>query len=358
MIGYAESADKNGDYRKIQITLIHADDFELAKFGFEKEVYTVDRFSASVRKISSESQSSCVDVEFLKNIVINLRACEIKQRMALNACWRKIGDSGVEIVGFKPLDNVWLPLPVTNDNANGACINITKLLFKKSPKPLEVSFVCDMLNMLLIVCNINLSNPFYNVYNGIFCSDEVIGVLRKLFKKDFLSYSSMRQIGAELYSSGELKKYKRCKVSSGKILKSIRSSKLKPAEFDGNDHCFLVGVKRDCLFSLADSVRQCLEKGHGLDRVMIMFLKIFETAFDRMMALGEIMVIKGHLNRLSDIKYLEFYKLLEGFAFQDKALELKTAVRESANKFRVLSGLTLPDYISSDKEIKYAERAD
>ncbi|MBQ4527663.1 MAG: hypothetical protein II998_06300 [Clostridia bacterium] len=353
MIGYVESADKNGDYRKIQITLIHTDDFELEKYASERDVYTADRFSGAVQRISSSVQNEWANTDLLKKIINVLKLCEQKQKIAVCVMWKSIGDSGVEYVGFEPINNVWLPTPVTIENCNCMCINVTKLFFTKTPRPLEASFICDILNLLVSYSGVLISNPFYYCTNSVFCDAKFIHILKVLFKKSFLDFEIMKSLNHELSGNKELKKAGKISVSAKTLVLNLSAINIQPTKYDGNSSFYIVGVKRDCIISLIDETVRCLEKGFGLDRFMRHASHHIRKALEKLRSLCTILVAKEHIGRLNDINYLSLYELLEAFAFHEKSMQLKTVVRESAAICRILKNVKIPDYISSDKRLVF-----
>lgn len=348
MIGFISSADQNGDFKNITLSVWDADDFAIMDFESDKQVWTVNRYTGFICPVSAQRQVKRIDTTLVAKLVNHLKAYEISEKLALELSWRSYGVNAVEILSSEYMEDVWLPVSVINDAAKRSFINVTGLFFKHSPKILEVSLVCDMLNLLASATGIKMANPFVCVCNTLFCALETMKVLKKLFGRDLFSFECMKNIKDELENSGTLKKTPKIIFNVRNVICSLESFEGTKTLYDGNGLYFLVGAKRDCFLSLVRDFRIAIQKSYGLKRFAVLFSKHISTALNRIRSLGEILVVKDHIERLGDINYLTLYELTECFAFNEKSLELKNTVRKSAKRMRIVKNLKVPGYILQD----------
>ena len=353
MVGYISSADENGNCKNITVTLWNVDDFVLADYESEKEVYTIKRYSGEIVRSFPKTARKMPDMSVFEKLAGLLRANEFTEKTALELRWRSYGDNVVEIISSEPMGGVWFGVDIVNESSDSLFINVTELFFGKPPKPLEVSLVCDMLNLVAYASGIKMTAPFVRVHNSLFCTGELQIVLKKLFNADLFCFEKMNSLKCVLESNGELKKISKIHFKPENVLKNLRASLTSNTLYEGNDIYFLVGTKRDCFLSLVKDLIMCIEKGYGLKRYGVLFTKHISDAMEKILSLGEILVIKEHIGRLSDIHYLDLYELTEAFAFNEKSLELKNTVRKSARRLRTVKDCTVPDYITVEREFKY-----
>ena len=328
MIGYAASSDESGNCQKIIVTVLCGDDSE-------NEVYAVSRDFKLVHSVKGDGTFP-VPYAGLARIATLLHIQELALSCACKIKWQYSEGYGAEVLKTELSDGAWLPLPLYNENCKLPCVNVTDVFFAHTPKPLEASLVCDMLNFLVHRSSLLVAHPFFSCHNSVFCSVDIIAPLMKLLG-DELGFASSRFDLGVCKSGGEPRERD--------VLAALDACKFPASSYDGNSLVFFIGAKRDCQRCIVNDFAHCIANKSGWKAFAARFREHISKMTDRLLSLSQSLVIAGSVDSLSDVLYLSLYELHNAFTFYDARLSLKKTVRTSRKRQRILNGIDIPDYI-------------
>ena len=334
MIGYAQSSYGDVGCDNVQITVIHTESFEFEHESY-REIYLYNRYENTFNKIYPENDNHfCIQYAILQKIFRLLHIEEIKWHCARIITWRCSEFGNAELIKSEQIESVWLPTPTVVDGCGVACTNMTNVFYTGTPKPLEVSMLCDLLNLAVHRAAIPIANPFYHCFNSIFCSVDFVDVSRRLFNIEL----------------SDEKSAKRMKLpSKAKMIDSLLEDYIPEPAFNGNERSFAVDIKRECV---SFSYRLFAKAISNKNFAHIIELKNFITAeINRFKTLAEVFVLGDNLYYASDIMYLTFYELMSAFGIYDIRLQLKKTVAGSKRRQTILNKIALPRLILPDGKV-------
>lgn len=334
MIGYAQSSYGDIGCDNVQITVLHTESFDLENECY-REIYLHNRCENTFDKIYPDNDDKFnVSYEILQKIFRLLHTEEIKWHCARIITWRCSEFGNVELIKSDQIESAWLPTPTVVDGCGVACANITNVFYTGTPKPLEVSMLCDLLNLAVQRAAIPVANPFYHCFNSIFCSVDFVDVSRRLFNIEL----------------ADGKYAKRMKLpSKTKMIESLLEDYIPGPAFKGNERSFAVDLKRECV-SLSYRLFAKAVSDKNFDHI-IEFKNFITAEINRFKTLAEVFVLGDNLYYASDIMYLTFYELMSAFGNYDIRLQLKKTVASSRKRQTIMNKITPPRLILPDGKV-------
>ena len=349
MVGYASSADDKLNCDEITVTVFPSGFFPHEHALSEFEVYSVNRDFTKVTKLKGISDAFSLPRRHFFKIAGLLHSEEIKNRCACRISWRTSPVSCAEKIKTELLQDVWFPAPVFVDHCETGCINITPLLFKDTPKPLEASMVCDVLNLLIVQTRLRLPHSFFNCMNSVYCSLDVLRVFVSLFGSD-IPFSP--DVASNLKRLNL--KPPRLNVSED-ILAPLSSLEFSSPSHSSTCLSLAIDAKRKYVSGLCSDFCRCIGTKDGWQTFLSALSHHAGDFSHTLTELAQVFVAGENISSISDIRYLTLYELYSAFAFFETRLSLKRMIAHSRLRQRILNRLKTPDFIDGVSDIKQKE---
>lgn len=346
MIGYITSSDKQGDVANPEITFIYSDDF---CYGFEnmpKTVYTYNRNTKDFSEVVSMDDDHRMHLYSLLGAVELLELEEMKHRLAMRVFFKDSFQHSITHVKSEYLDGIWFPSPALADGCRETCINITDFIYEKTPNTLEVSFLCDIMNMICALGKVGISAPFYCCYNSIFVDSSFLKLVCDIFgEKEFYENVSP-DIESVLKFLPTFEKSRNRDVRN--FLKCLEDVSYEEKEYAGTRHSFAVNVKRSCLNAVLNQFKTLLDSTVSLEEFKNSVYYEIDSAIKRFVTLSELFRVSGNLDKAEDIRFLTLYELMSAYAFGEKEITLKSSVRFGRERITHINKTKIPKVIYPD----------
>ena len=341
MVGFAYSADPSYGYEYIVIKAYNCDDISFINQTMPYQVYRVHRHTGKVTLVIPRDKNEIfhLNLSYINEITSMLTLNEYEASYPLCLTW-SISPSG-KCVKRNIEDNlsIWPIPPVMNKN-NDAYINITSLCFKSLPSPLELSFVCDIMNNLAYMCSVFQSEAFVVCGSALYISSYMLSLEQKVFKSNTLG---------DFYKDVIPIKLPRCRENVRKILSSIKNTDFSSNEYGKDVLMWIVNIKRECISDLMVLIEKCLNNNKSLSWLIRRMKHRVYKSLDILLNLGTELLVRSSLSTAGDIKYLSFEELLCAFSFADSMRDITKTIAKSKLRRRSVKKLTPPALIYKGK---------
>ncbi|MBE7049964.1 MAG: hypothetical protein E7394_04240 [Ruminococcaceae bacterium] len=346
MIGYITSADDSGDLTNPVITVILADDFYPGFENMPKVIYTYNRTSERFSKSLCSNDDFTVQLHSLLGAVELLELEEMRHRLAMKVFFKDGFSHSITHIKSEYLEGIWFPSPSLTDGCRETCVNITEFIYPKNPSILEVSFLCDVLNMICAVGEVGISSPFYCCYNSLFADSSVLKLLCDIFGEDSFFESVPPELKNELKILPSFRTKNRTDIL--KIRNLLESVSYDEKEYTGTRHSFAVNIKRTCLKGVLEHIKKAFSGNMTLRKLADSVYCEIDSGIKRFVALSGIFHATENLERTEDIRFLTLYELMSAYAFAEKEITLKSTVRKGREKITHINKTKIPKVIYPD----------
>jgi len=230
-------------------------------------------------------------------------------------------------------------------------VNITDVFFSKGIRPLQASFFCDVMNMMMHMSGVYIGDCFLSCFNSVFCDVRFFGVEKALFKSRYLAQS----IDFNIISYIRKQNHGKIRLSRRSVVKTLRKCMQDEFEYArGNDlKTRLINIKKWCVDECLWTTYRCLKRRTSVEDVYEKIKSHINVALKKIIAITNELSDKCIINKKTDIYYMTFDDLLSALTFADHRMDLKTVIRNVRIKNKISRKNPAPDAVLPDCRMMY-----
>ncbi len=337
MVGYAYSLDYAYGYGYIFIKAYDADDLSFINSACASVTYRVKRDNVRVEIVQGSSNEEFVylSLHHIEEILTLISLEEYDKNYPVCMSW-SITPSG-NLLKRKAVEfhSVW-PVPPKLMTDKNFYINITDISFKNKPSVLELSFAENVLNMVLFLCGIYVSEPFCVCGNALYLSKEIADVVYKL-------YGSLK-LYSIIPNDCKFKKQK-FKIKSKSIIKKSEEITFANGKYEKDVSEWIVNIKRECATGLISIIISSLKNKRSFNWLIRRFRYTVSKYYRDLLGIGAELISHSMVQASTDIKNLKFNELLMAFTFADSMRDIPKNIRASKERLSAINKLLAPGCI-------------
>lgn len=337
MVGYAYSLDYAYGYGYIFIKAYDADDLSFVNSATPSVAYRVKRDNIRVELVQGSPYGKLIHLSLhhIEEMLTLISLEEYDKNYPVCMSWCVTPSGNLLKKKANEFYSVW-PVPPKLMTDKNFYVNITNISFKSKPSVLELSFAENVLNMVLFLCGVYVSEPLCVCGNALYLSKEIADLIYKL-------YGSLR-----LYSfiPNECKfKKQKFKIKAKNIIKKAEQITFADSKYEKDVSEWIVNIKRECAADLISIIISSLENKRSFNWLVRRLRYTVSKYYRNFLDIGTELISHSMVQASTDIKKLKLNELLMAFTFADSMRDIPKNIRASKERLSAINKLLAPGCI-------------